>query len=57
VTVVSLHFLLPAAAGQGEIITLHHRKRDLGDSLLEGTETSARGSADDLLELLREADV
>ena len=34
---------------------LHGQKRDLADSLLEGTETAMRVSADDLLELLREA--
>jgi hypothetical protein len=37
-----------------KIVALHHQKRDLADSLLEGTETSTRVSAEDLMELLRD---
>jgi hypothetical protein len=35
---------------------LHTQKRDLANSLLEGTESATRVSADDLLGLLREKD-
>jgi len=32
---------------------LHHAKRDLADSLLEGTDTAHTLSADELIDLLR----
>ena len=33
---------------------LHHRKRDLADSLLEGSDMAGKMSAEDLLRLLKE---
>ena len=36
------------------IVELHRTKRDLADSLLEGTDTSAKLSAEQLLKLIRE---
>ena len=36
------------------IVNLHASKRDLADSLLEGTETSGKLSADELLKLMRD---
>ena len=47
--------LVAANTIEEKIVALHGQKRDLADSLLEGTETAMRVSADDLLELLRES--
>ena len=52
---VTVYRLVAANTIEEKIVALHHQKRDLADSLLEGTDTSARVSADDLMELLREA--
>jgi SNF2 family DNA or RNA helicase len=46
---------LAANTIEEKIVALHHQKRDFADSLLEGTDTAARVSADDLMDLLREA--
>ena len=37
-----------------KIVKLHHLKRDLADSLLEGTDSTGRMSADELLQLIKE---
>ena len=37
-----------------KIVKLHHLKRDLADSLLEGTDSTGRMSADQLLQLIKE---
>jgi SNF2 family DNA or RNA helicase len=37
-----------------KIVTLHQEKRDLADSLLEGTDMSARLSSDELINLIKE---
>lgn len=37
-----------------QIVELHNKKRDLADSLLEGSDMSGRMSSDQLLQLLRE---
>ena len=37
-----------------KIIKLHEDKRDLADSLLEGTDASSKMSAADLLELIKQ---
>ncbi|MEM6965276.1 MAG: DEAD/DEAH box helicase [Bacteroidota bacterium] len=37
-----------------KIVKLHHTKRDLADSLLEGTDSTGRMSARELLELIKE---
>ncbi|HCE68330.1 MAG TPA: hypothetical protein DER40_12695 [Geobacter sp.] len=52
---VTVYRLVAANTIEEKIVALHHQKRDLADSLLEGTETSARVSAEDLMELLRDA--
>jgi superfamily II DNA or RNA helicase len=51
---VTVYRLVAANTIEEKIVALHHQKRDLADSLLEGTESAARVSADDLMELLRE---
>jgi len=52
---VTVYRLVAANTIEEKIVALHTQKRDLANSLLEGTETAARVSADDLMELLREA--
>ncbi len=52
---VTVYRLVAAGTIEEKIVALHGQKRDLANSLLEGTETAARVSADDLMELLREA--
>jgi SNF2 family DNA or RNA helicase len=52
---VTVYRLVAAHTIEEKIVALHGQKRDLADSLLEGTEAAARVSADDLLELLKEA--
>jgi SNF2 family DNA or RNA helicase len=51
---VTVYRLVAANTIEEKIVALHGQKRDLADSLLEGTETATRVSAEDLLELLRE---
>jgi superfamily II DNA or RNA helicase len=51
---VTVYRLVAANTIEEKIVALHGQKRELADSLLEGTETALRVSADDLLELLRE---
>jgi superfamily II DNA or RNA helicase len=51
---VTVYRLVAANTIEEKIVALHHHKRDLADSLLEGTDTAARVSAEDLMELLRE---
>jgi superfamily II DNA or RNA helicase len=51
---VTVYRLVAANTIEEKIVALHHQKRDLADSLLEGTETSARVTAEDLMELLRD---
>jgi hypothetical protein len=53
---VTVYRLVAANTIEEKIVALHHQKRDLADSLLEGTETSIRVSAEDLMELLREVE-
>jgi len=51
---VTVYRLVAANTIEEKIVALHGQKRELADSLLEGTETALRVSAEDLLELLRE---
>ncbi len=51
---VTVYRLVTKHSIEEKIIALHQTKRDLADSLLEGTETGARISAAELLALLRE---
>lgn len=51
---VTVYRLVTANTIEEKIVKLHQEKRDLAKSLLEGTDVSARISADELLELIRE---
>ncbi len=52
---VTVYRLIAANTIEEKIVKLHEHKRDLADSLLEGTEASARLTADDLVALIRES--
>ncbi|MDX9834675.1 MAG: DEAD/DEAH box helicase, partial [Desulfobulbus sp.] len=51
---VTVYRLVARNTIEEKIVSLHGEKRDLADSLLEGTDASARISAKDLLRLIRE---
>ena len=51
---VTVYRLVARNTIEEKIVRLHGEKRDLADSLLEGTDASGRISADDLLRLIRE---
>jgi SNF2 family DNA or RNA helicase len=51
---VTVYRLVTANTIEEKIVRLHQEKRDLANSLLEGTDVSTRISADELLELIRE---
>jgi len=51
---VTVYRLVAEATIEEKIIKLHEQKRDLADSLLSGSDMSARLSADDLLALIAE---
>ncbi|MCI5136066.1 MAG: DEAD/DEAH box helicase [Candidatus Electrothrix sp. AW2] len=50
---VTVYRLVTTNTIEEKIVQLHHEKRNLANSLLEGTDTGARISADELLELIR----
>jgi len=50
---VTIYRLIAKNTIEEKIVALHSQKRDLADSLLEGTELSGKMSADDLLNLMR----
>ena len=50
---VTIYRLVTQGTIEEQIVDLHHRKRDLADQLLDGTDASGRLSADELLELLK----
>ena len=50
---VTIYRLVTRGTIEDQIVDLHHRKRDLADRLLEGTDAPNRLSADELLGLLR----
>ena len=50
---VTIYRLVTENTIEEKIVALHHHKRDLADSLLEGTERSGRLSTDELLALIR----
>ncbi len=52
---VTVYRLVATNTIEEKIVALHGQKRDLADSLLEGTDSAARVSVNDLLELLRES--
>ena len=49
---VTIYRLVAKDTVEERIVDLHHRKRDLADSLLEGTDSAIRLSVDDLIALL-----
>lgn len=51
---VTIYRLVAQNTIEEKIVKLHHQKRDLADSLLEGTETAAKLSAGDLMKLISE---
>jgi SNF2 family DNA or RNA helicase len=50
---VTIYRLVAADTIEEKIVELHHAKRDLADSLLEGTDTAHTLTADQLINLLR----
>ena len=52
---VTIYRLVTKATIEDKIVELHKHKRDLADNLLEGTESSARLSTEDILALLKDA--
>lgn len=52
---VTIYRLVMRDTIEESILDLHRSKRDLADSLLEGSDVSGKMSADELLELIREA--
>jgi len=50
---VTVYRLVAADTIEEKIVQLHHAKRDLADSLLEGTDTAHALTADELIDLLR----
>ncbi|NLF98432.1 MAG: DEAD/DEAH box helicase [Candidatus Riflebacteria bacterium] len=51
---VTIYRLITSGTIEEKIVALHHKKRELADSLLEGTEMAGRVSTAELLALLRE---
>ncbi len=51
---VTVYRLVMEGTIEEQIVELHNKKRDLADSLLEGSDMSGRMSSDELLQLLRE---
>ena len=51
---VTVYRLVTEGTIEEQIVDLHHRKRDLADQLLEGTDAPGRLNADELLDLLRQ---
>ena len=51
---VTIYRLVTEGTIEEQIVDIHHRKRDLADRLLEGTDATGRLSTDELLELLRD---
>jgi SNF2 family DNA or RNA helicase len=50
---VTIYRLVTRHTIEEGIVDLHRHKRDLADSLLEGTDTAARMSASDMLAMLQ----
>jgi SNF2 family DNA or RNA helicase len=50
---VTIYRLITENTIEDKIVTLHAMKRDLADSLLEGTDSSSKMSADELLNLIK----
>ncbi len=52
---VTIYRLVTQNTIEEKIVELHHQKRDLADSLLQGTDTAHRLTADDLIALLKQS--
>jgi hypothetical protein len=52
---VTIYRLVAKGTIEEKIVELHHHKRDLADGLLEGTDLGGKLSAEELLQVLREA--
>jgi SNF2 family DNA or RNA helicase len=52
---VTIYRLVTKATIEDKIVELHKHKRDLADNLLEGAESSARLSTEDILAMLKDA--
>ena len=50
---VTIYRMVMADTIEEKIVALHAKKRDLADSLLEGTDSAARLSAADMLKLFQ----
>ncbi|MDE0422657.1 MAG: DEAD/DEAH box helicase [Gammaproteobacteria bacterium] len=50
---VTIYRLVTEGTIEEQIVDIHHRKRDLADRLLEGSDAAGRLSTEELLELLR----
>ncbi len=50
---VTVYRLITTGTIEEKILNLHHRKRELADSILEGTDSAGRITPEDMLELLR----
>ena len=51
---VTVYRLVTRGTIEEKIISLHRKKRDLADSLLDGSDMSGKISAEELLRLIRE---
>ncbi len=51
---VTIYRIVAKNTIEEKIVQLHQQKRDLADSLLEGTELSSKMSTDDLINMLQE---
>ena len=52
---MTIYRLVARETIEDKILDLHRHKRDLADSLLEGTEMSARLGVEEMMALLKEA--
>lgn len=52
---VTVYRMVMKGTIEEQIVELHHKKRDLADSLLEGTDTAARLTPKDMLKLIQQA--
>ncbi len=52
---VTIYRLVTQGTIEEKIVELHHQKRDLADSLLQGTDTAHKLTADDLIALLKQS--
>jgi len=50
---VTIYRLITTGTIEDKIVDLHHRKRELADSLLDGTDSAGRLTPEEMLELLR----